>query len=246
MVHKTGTGTKSCSMADLFTRAAAGPGGGARLERMAPELSLVFSSYLWSREVSWLRAASESCRARFQRHCPVNNATFLFLEMVGTEAIPDGLRLRGREVVGENRHPRLRCLEFRVDELLMWDQADGRIPIPVPISPGPGVTLIRSSAQRLRSDRSFVLAAVLQNGIALHCADDSFKRDRDVVLVAVQQNGSALQFADDSFQRDRNVVLAAVQHTGWALQFADDSFKRDRNVVLAAVQSALSATATSS
>ena len=220
-------------MADLFTRAAAGPGGGAHLEAVAPELSLVLNSYLWSREVSLLRAASQSCRNRFQRHCPVNNATFFFLEVVGAEAITEGVRLRGREVIRENRHPRLRCLKFRVDALLMWDQENqgiwlpGRVGTrPVTISPRPGaVTLLRSPAQRLRSDRSFVMAAVLQNGIALKCADESFKRDRDGVLAAVRQNGEALLYADQSLKRDHDVVIAALRQNGHALLYADASLK---------------------
>ena len=42
-----------------------------------------------------------------------------------------------------------------------------------------------------RNDKQIVLAAVRQNGRALHYASDEMKNDREVVLAAVKQRGGA-------------------------------------------------------
>ena len=60
-------------------------------------------------------------------------------------------------------------------------------------------------------DPKFVLAAVLQNGLALKCASEALRNDREVVLAAVKSHGWALQFASEEFRKDRKIVLAAMK-----------------------------------
>ena len=98
-----------------------------------------------------------------------------------------------------------------------------------------------------QSDRSTILAAVSQNGMALEFASTYEKQglglawvDQEVVLAAVRQNGMALQFAGpmlqthvmhptsmEAVQADRAVVVAAVQQNSSALQFAPEALQAD-------------------
>jgi Domain of unknown function (DUF4116) len=117
---------------------------------------------------------------------------------------------------------------------------------------------IKNLSHHLKSDKHFVMAAVLQFGWALQYADVSLKSDFDVVMSAVSQHGLALQFANNKLQQDfdvvmkavlndgdalqysnlknnKNIVVAAVSQNGWALEYADDSFKKDKDVVKRAV-----------
>ena len=81
-----------------------------------------------------------------------------------------------------------------------------------------------------------VLAAVQQDGEALHYASAELQQDREVVLAAVRQDYLALRYASAELKKDREVVLAAVQQHGWALTYASTGLQQDREVVLAAVQ----------
>ena len=85
-------------------------------------------------------------------------------------------------------------------------------------------------------DRQVVLAAVMQNGLALQYAalstrnrgayggravqPENWKQDRQVVLAAVSQNGLALQYAAPSLKGDQDLVLVAVSQNGRALEHA--------------------------
>ena len=85
----------------------------------------------------------------------------------------------------------------------------------------------------LWADKEAVLAAVAQNGWALHDASPALRADRPVVLAAVAQNGWALRWAGPGLRADTEVVLAAVRQDGEVLQWADE-FRADQNVMLAA------------
>jgi len=58
-------------------------------------------------------------------------------------------------------------------------------------------------------DKSFVLEAVKQNGLALQFADESFRKDKSIVLEAVKSSGGTLEFADESLQKDPDIIQAA-------------------------------------
>ena len=86
-----------------------------------------------------------------------------------------------------------------------------------------------------KADREIVLAAVSNDGYALHFAAEELKGDREIVLAAVSQDGRALQWATKELKGDREIVLAAVSDYGQALQCATKELKGDREIVLAAV-----------
>ena len=89
--------------------------------------------------------------------------------------------------------------------------------------------------QKLKSDREFILAAVINDGTALEHADDELKSDWEIVLAAVTNNGTALEHADEDLKSVRDIVLAAVVNDGTALEYADEKLKSEREIVLAAV-----------
>ena len=85
----------------------------------------------------------------------------------------------------------------------------------------------------LQNDKEVVLEAVALDGLALEYASETLKADKDVVLVALAQNGLALQYADTVFKKDPCVQLAAVAQNGLALQYAVNF---DKDIVLKAVE----------
>ena len=87
-----------------------------------------------------------------------------------------------------------------------------------------------------KADKKIVLAALKQDGSALHYAYYKFKSDKKVVLAAVKQDGSNLQYAWPIVAADKEVVLEAVKTCGAALQYADDSLKKDKEIVDVAVK----------
>ena len=80
---------------------------------------------------------------------------------------------------------------------------------------------------KLRGDREIVLAAVAQDGCALHHAAAELRGDREVVLAAVAQNGNALRSAAAELKGDREFVLAAVAQDGRALGYAAAELRDD-------------------
>ena len=98
---------------------------------------------------------------------------------------------------------------------------------------GNGKYLIMVS-KRLKKDKSIVLAAVAQNGLALEFAEE-MKKDKEVVLAAVSQNGLALKFASECLQGDKEVVQVAVAQNGMALEFTSIDLKRDYDIVESAI-----------
>lgn len=95
---------------------------------------------------------------------------------------------------------------------------------------------IRSAPPYLLSDRDFVLAAVKQNGMALHYADPKFKKDKSVVLAAVNQNTMAIEYMDPSLKADREIALAWVKQEVWALGYIESSLVNDPNFIFDAAR----------
>jgi len=89
---------------------------------------------------------------------------------------------------------------------------------------------------KLFQDRSFVLAAVQENGGALHHASPEIQDDREVVLCALRENGASLEFASQKLKGDREVVLTALRQNGLSLQFAAEELRGDREIVDAALE----------
>ena len=70
--------------------------------------------------------------------------------------------------------------------------------------------LLQHASERLRKERSVVLAAVASDWNALKFASEELKADRVIVLAAVAQYGDALQHASAELKNDKHIVLAAV------------------------------------
>lgn len=90
--------------------------------------------------------------------------------------------------------------------------------------------------EALLADRSFVLAAVQENGAILYHASQELRDDRDVVMCALRENGMAIHFASSRLRADREAVMLAVCQNGMALEFVDPELRCDKEVVEAAVK----------
>ena len=200
--------------------------GSTRLETdFNGDLASLLTSWLSSFATTHLRAASRACQTLFSRNSAVATTDYLFLEQVAPPDLP-GLTSIVNEPQANpltltltliepqaNPHSPLRCWRIALCHLCL-------------------ATSFPDFFRNLFNERSFVLAAVTQDGRALTFAHNSLKSDRDVVLAAVTNYGYALEFVDESLQEDRDVVLAAVTQDGYALKFAHPSLKSDRDVVL--------------
>ena len=60
---------------------------------------------------------------------------------------------------------------------------------------------------KFNSDKSFMLAGMQWDGMALGFAPRRLRKDRDIVLAAVQQNGMALEFAHPSLKKIEKLCL---------------------------------------
>ena len=74
-------------------------------------------------------------------------------------------------------------------------------------------------------DRTFVLAEVSKDGLALEHASPALKGDKEVVLAAVSQNGHALEHASHALKGTKEVVRAAVSKDGSALEHASQALQ---------------------
>jgi len=84
-------------------------------------------------------------------------------------------------------------------------------------------------------DTSFVLEAMVLNGMALAHASKRLQGNRKVVLTAVTQNGLALQFASLELRADPEVVMPAVAQNGYAFGYATRELRSDPHVAFQAV-----------
>ena len=97
-------------------------------------------------------------------------------------------------------------------------------------------TIINERVLQLLGDKTLILTAVKQNGLALEYARTALKKDKDVVLAAVQQNGLTLQFANAMFKNNQHIVLTAINNNYHALQFASSALKKNKMLILAAIK----------
>ena len=101
---------------------------------------------------------------------------------------------------------------------------------------------MKYAAEKLRSDRTVVLAAVRNNTAALRYASDELRGDREVVREAVKRNmtlgvrTTALEYASEELRNDRDIVLEAVRVNADALEHVSDKLRADREIALAAVR----------
>lgn len=89
-------------------------------------------------------------------------------------------------------------------------------------------------SEKLRSDETFMKAAVQQFGGALEFASGDLQAKREVVLLAVANFGGALRYASEDLRRDPQVVKTAVEQYGNALEHAP-FLQDDETIVLAAI-----------
>mmetsp|Transcript_3155 Transcript_3155/g.7112 ORF Transcript_3155/g.7112 Transcript_3155/m.7112 type:complete len:228 (+) Transcript_3155:125-808(+) len=79
-----------------------------------------------------------------------------------------------------------------------------------------------------RADKELVMAAMVQDGRVLECADSTLRADKELVLAAVKQCGLSLRFADASLLTDKEVVMSAVMQNETALLHVDSAGLLDR------------------
>ena len=91
-------------------------------------------------------------------------------------------------------------------------------------------------SENLRTDRTIVLEAVKQNGLALKYASEELRNDRTIVLEALKQYVFALEYASEELRNDREFVLEAVKQYAYALEYASADLRNDREFVLEAVK----------
>lgn len=92
------------------------------------------------------------------------------------------------------------------------------------------------ASDRLKNDKSFMMACLEVNGLALEHASNFLKRDKDVVFAAVRNYGSALQYADEILMKDKDFIISCMEINEFSFRHTNDSWKKDRDVVLAAVK----------
>lgn len=88
----------------------------------------------------------------------------------------------------------------------------------------------------LSFDFDIVMAAVLQDGMALRYAAPCLQGHRDIVRAAVSQHGGALKYASAALQSERDIVMSAVCRHGRSLEYAALCLRGDAELVLQAVR----------
>jgi len=86
------------------------------------------------------------------------------------------------------------------------------------------------------SDKNFMLAAVLRQGLALALASDALRNDKELVLAAVRQNGLALALASDALRNDKEVTLEAVRQNGLAFWHVGYNLQNGSGLVHSAIR----------
>ncbi len=97
-------------------------------------------------------------------------------------------------------------------------------------------SVLENLPEKLKSDRTFMLAAIRTNKDALQQASDDLRKDQTFLLDAIQQNSNVLQDLPDDLKKDRNFILKAVEKNGKALQHAPTNLKGDREIALKAIK----------
>ena len=101
--------------------------------------------------------------------------------------------------------------EEGVKRYLVIDPMESEATVFVATQPMGGGSLSGLSSEPLPSQRSRVLEAVAQDGLALELAPTAARGDAEVVSTAARQNVRALQLASKSLLGDRAFMIAQVR-----------------------------------
>jgi len=103
---------------------------------------------------------------------------------------------------------------------------------------------LKYAPEEIKRNRSIVLEALKNDGLALEFISTEFKNDREIVLVAVKSSGKALEYASNELKNDREIVLEAVKRikpydarSYSVLKFASSELKDNKEIVFTAIQS---------
>ena len=88
----------------------------------------------------------------------------------------------------------------------------------------------------MRREKTLVLQAVKENGLALEYGAKAFTKDTEIVRAALRSRPSAFQYVHETLRGNKSIVLPAVTKFGLNLQFVSEVLQDDDDVVLAAVR----------
>jgi len=91
---------------------------------------------------------------------------------------------------------------------------------------------LSSASNTLRSDPSFVHAAIVERTDSLWYAAESLRNDRSFILEVMAREGGALQYVPLALRCDRQVVLTAVKQSQFAYSWASTDLQADREVAI--------------
>ncbi|MDD2487375.1 MAG: DUF4116 domain-containing protein [Candidatus Gracilibacteria bacterium] len=91
-----------------------------------------------------------------------------------------------------------------------------------------GISLGEEKLKNARSDKSMVMLAVKQNGLAIQFACDSLKQDPEIVLEAVKQNGLAYGYISrDYLKYSKEIVKSAIDSNILVYSLFDNAIKNN-------------------
>lgn len=92
-----------------------------------------------------------------------------------------------------------------------------------------------SATAAMPTDKEVALAAVSNNGSALHNVLPELLHDRDIVLAAVRNSGISIKYAPRHFRADFEIVMAAVRSYGLALVHAAEELRGNADIAIEAL-----------
>ncbi len=104
------------------------------------------------------------------------------------------------------------------------------------------LSIVKKDGRALRdfpdyqNDRDVVLAAVKQNGFAIHYASLKLKKDDTIVYEALEQNCKAIDYVDVSYRDDINAAKIMLKQNGLYLKKLSDRLRENAQIVLIAVR----------
>jgi hypothetical protein len=99
-------------------------------------------------------------------------------------------------------------------------------------------SIMRYIPEKVRNIREIVLAAVQQNGDALHYCDYIYRYDKEIILAAVLNKGCMITIASEELRNDIEIIIAAMTNYKKAYLYADK--KMQENVIIKALIDKLS------
>ena len=91
-------------------------------------------------------------------------------------------------------------------------------------------------ASHFYSDRSFMLSAVQQHGVALQYGTEEIRADPELAYLAVKASWRALSNVSEKLRGSSRIVREAVKQCWQALEFASEELRDDKDVVNLAVK----------